>query len=173
MRPLTPFFSFSASSPLAYTYDAANPSAAWAYGYLYSYGGLTGPYPPYRLGDQSANDEILVGYDPVDPTDQTITNTLTDVWGRSCIQIQFAGVNVSTENQYLLLFALRGLSGSPTAQFFVNGTLVDTEALAGDEHVAVLLDCPGPNIYTTVYVRLASASYWARMGFKGMDCYLL
>lgn len=35
------------------------------------------------------------------------------------------------------------------------------------------LDCPGPGSHVNVYVRVASPIYWAAMGFKGVDCYLL
>ena len=169
---LEPFFSLTPNTPNGNTYDPANPSAPYATGILNCYGVVIG-WGTWSLASQSANNEALLGYSATGLTDQTISNTVNDLYGRSSLRIWFTGQNVSTENQYLLLFALRGVQGSPTAQFFVNGALVDTEELSGNEQVAVLLDCPGSGVRTTVHVRLASASYWAIMGFKGVDCYLL
>ena len=168
---LQPFFSLTPLSSYAHTYDAANPAAPYTLAYLNSFGGATGP--GWRdLAYQYNNDEIIVGYDPVDLTDQTIGIVVNDVYRRCSILIRFVGNNVSTENQYLLLFALHGLEAS-AAQFFVGADWVRTEPLSRDEQVAILLDCPGSGVYTHVCVRLASAYHYAAMGFKGMDCYLL
>ena len=115
-----------------------------------------------------------MAYNPVDPTDQTITNLVSDIYGRCCVNISIKGTNVSTENQYLLLFGLRGIFGEPTAQFFVGTDLVNTEVLSSrDEQVAILLDCPGSNVDVQVYVRLASAQWYGTIGIKGVDCFLL
>jgi hypothetical protein len=170
---LAPFFSLTPLNPQDYTYDAAQPNAPYASAYMFSFGGMTKYYNPYRLADQHNNDEINLGYDPVDPTDQTISNIVNDVYRRSALQISFYGYNVSTENQYLLLFSLRSMYGTPSAQFFVGTELVRIEELSGEEQVAILLDVPGNAVYTTVYVRLASTAFTASMGLKGMDCYLL
>lgn len=174
---LQPFFSLTASSPFTSTYDPATPSAAYATGYLYSYGGHTRAFSPYRLGDQSTNDEIILGFSPVDPTDQNIESMIDDIYRRCTIRASFAGYNVTTANQYLLLFALRRLSlfASVSAQFFVGANLVHMEEFTGvgDQQVAILFDTPGSGIYTDIYVRLASLDFDANMGFQGMDCYLL
>lgn len=170
---LEPLFSLRPLNPRVYTYDPAQPDAPYATAYMFSFGGLTKYYVPYRLADQYSNDEITLGYDPADPTDQTISNIINDVYRRSTLQISFRGYNVSTENQYLLLFSLRSIYGTPSAQFFVGTELVRVEELGGEEQVAILLDVPGNAIFTNVYVRLASTAFTASIGFKGMDCYLL
>jgi len=169
---LNPFFSLTPNNPYANTYDAANPNAPYAYGILHAWGGNSSPHSPYRLPDQLANDEIIVGYDPVAPGDGTINSAVDDLYRRCTIYAYFYGNNVATDNQYLLLAQLNGLSAA-TAQFFVGTELVREEAISGEEQVAVLIDVPGSGVGVSFFIRLASATYYARMGFKGLDCYLL
>ena len=169
---LNPFFSLTPNNPYVHTYDAANPNVPYASGYLYSYGGHSARFSPYRLPDQSTNDEIIVGTDPVAPGDQTINSVSDDFYRRCTIYAFFYGNNVATDNQYLLLAQLNGLSAA-TAQFFVGTELVREEAISGEEQVAVLMDVPGNGVAVYFYIRLASTYHYARMGFKGLDCYLL
>lgn len=170
---LQPFASLTPLNPYTYTYDASQPNAPYVSALLDSYGGMSSHYAPYRLTDQHSSDELLLGYDPVDPADQTIGNFFTDFYRRNTIRIYFRGYNVSTENQYLLLFSLRSLYGTPIAQFFIGTELIRSEELSGDEQVAILMDVPGDGVATSVYVRLASSAMNSIFGFKGMDCYLL
>jgi hypothetical protein len=67
--------------------------------------------------------------------------------------------------QYLVLFHLtcHGKIG-----IYLNGNLVREEDCNGSETIAVTFDCPGPNIYDTMYVVPASYAY-----IKGVDCYVL
>ena len=103
-----------------------------------------------------------------------VTITTPDDWrSHSYIRVKFYGYNVSTENQYLLLYSLRRVTQAITAQFFVGNNLVDTREIVGDEQVAILLDCPGEGSQADLIVRLASDTTWAAMGFKGVDCFLL
>ena len=106
---LQPFFSLSPLDPYAYTYDAANPNAPYAHALQYSFGGMTLYTYPHRLDDQYNNEELILGYDPVDPAEQTIGDLVADVYRRSALRIYFTGNNVSTENQYLLLFSIRSI----------------------------------------------------------------
>ena len=170
---LESFFSLTPLQPYVSTYDAANPNAPHAAAYLTTYGGFTYGYGPYSIRNQSRQDEIILGFDPVALTDQTIGNLADDVYRRCVIRVYFNVSNVSTKNQLMLLLALRGNGGNPSAQFFVGADLMRTEELAGEEQVAILMDCSGSNFSSTVYVRLASPIYWARMGFQGVECYLL
>jgi hypothetical protein len=170
---LQPFFSLTPLNPYDYTYNAAQPNAPYASAHLSSYGGVSFHYAPYRLPDQHSSDEILLGYDPVDLTDQTISNFVTDGYRRNTLRFYLYGYNVSTENQYLLLFSLRYRGGTPSVQFFVGTELVRIEELDGEEQVAILMDVPGNGVGTAVFVRLASSDYYSMFGFKGMDCYLL
>ena len=172
---LNPLFSLTPNNPAANTYDAANPNAPWGRGVLRTYGGFSygGAGSRYPLQNQSANDEIIVGFDPVAPGDGTINSSVDDLYRRCTIYAYFAGINVATDNQYLLLAQLNGITQA-TAQFFVGTELVKEEAISGEEQVAVLIDVPGSDQSVYFYIRLASATTpYARMGFKGLDCYLL
>jgi hypothetical protein len=172
---LQPFFSLTPLNPRIYTYSAAQPDAPYASAYLVSYGGVSCYYSPCRLTDQYSNDELVLGFDPVDPADQTIVNFYTAFYSRNAIRFYFRGTNVSTENQYLLLFSLRGLYRTPIVQFFVGTTLVRSEELklSGYEQVAILMDVPGNDVAAHVNLRLASSEEYSMFAFKGMDCYLL
>lgn len=173
MSVLQPFFSLTPLDPYHHTYGMGDPQAPYAQASLYSYGGYTSASHSYWLSDQHSSDEIILSDDPVELADQAIGSVPDDLYRRCTIRLCFTGWNVSTKNQYLLLLALRGIRQSPTAQFFVGTDFVRAEELSGDETVAILLDCPGPNRTTEIYVRLASPVQWATMGFKGVDCYLL
>ena len=174
---LNPFFSLSPLSPYVYNYDAANPNATYAAAYLYTYGGHTSYGQAWNLTGQHSNDQILLGRNPVSDADQTIANTADDIFRRSAAWINFRGVHVSTTNQYLLLFRLARVFGSPIAQFFVGTQFVRGEALtqAPYDDIAILLDTPGDGAWVYISVRLAASgtSTSHAFFFKGVDCYLL
>jgi len=170
---LEPFFSLSPLHPKVYTYNASKPNEPYTSAYLNSYGSIMFTNPPYRLTDQHSNDELILGCDPVDPADQTFADLVTSFYRRNAIRFVFYGYNVSTENQYLLLFSLRKITGTPIVQFFAGTTLVRSEELSGEEQVAILMDVPGNNLWVSVVLRLAAPDYYSMFGFKGMDCYLL
>lgn len=172
---LQPLFSLTPLNPRVYTYDPAHPDAPYALARLTSFGGITSSFNPYRLENQFSNNALILGGDPVDPAEQTISDLSADFYRRCTLRFYFYARNVTTENQYLLLFSLRSYlsPGTPGAQFFVGTDLVRSEEVSGQEQVAILLDVPGDGIPVYVYVRLASASPSALLGFQGMDCYLL
>lgn len=173
---LDPFFSLSPLSPYAYTYDAANPNAPYTYAHIHTYGGHTGAWSPERLADQYNSDQILLGYNSVPETDQTVADLGNDVYRRSAARIAFKGFNVKTVNQYLLVFRLARRAGSPIAQFFIGTQFVRAEALtvAPYDDIAILLDTPGET-FVSLIVRLAAADalVFHSFFFKGVDCYLL
>ena len=170
---IQPLISVAPQKPSDNSYDPANPSAPYGVGYLYSWGGHSSYADPWRIGDQFNNNEIIVGEDAVPLDNQDLYAGGDHPWRRCTIRFVFSGFNVTTENQYLLLFDMRGIWGDPTAQFFVGTDLVSKELLTGNEQHAILLDCPGAATYVYVHVRLASPNSWAAMGFKGVDCHLL
>lgn len=173
---LQTFFSLTPLSPWVYTYDAANPDAPYSTAYLYTGGGVTYPQGyglDLRFVDQYNNDEIIVGWDAVPLDNQELYAGGDSPYHHSMIRLTFTGRNVSTQNQYLLIFGFRGIANNPSAQFFIGADLVDTVELTGNEQHAILLDCLGNGSTVDIYVRLASPSIWALMGFKGVDCYLL
>jgi hypothetical protein len=167
MTVLQPFFSLTPLDRYVMTYDAGAPTAPWVAASLTSYGGYTGS--GHSLQSQYDRNEIILRSDPV-PLDDV---TFGEMSRRCSVWINIQPRRVSVENQCLLLIALRGISGSPSAQIFVGSDLVRTEALSGDETVAILVDCPEAGGNIDVYVRLASSYDYAVMGFKGIDCYLL
>jgi len=174
---LEPFFSLSPLSPRAYTYDASNSAAPYASASLYSYGGVVRPFPGQSLEDQYNNNQILLGFDPAPDTEQTITSYTNDLYRRSAISLLFYGKNVSTVNQYLLVFRLAHKWGSPIAQFFLGTSLVRDEALTQSPYddIAILLDTPGDGVSLWIHVRLAASDSSYVHGFycNGVDCYLL
>ncbi len=172
---LNSFFSLSAVNPFVYTYNPANPNDPYVHAYLYSYGGHTRSYFPYRLPNQVNDDQIIVGYDAVDLADENdITNYADEIRKRCVIQTFFRGRNVTTAQQYLLVFKFHKLVDNTAVQFFIGTDWVRTEPLNNtDDQVALLIDVPGNNMWVYVYARLA-ADYPARsMGFKGVECYLI
>ena len=174
---LDPFFSLSPNSPRMETYDGANPNAPYAYAKVDTTGGRSFPWSGQSLVDQHSSDKILLGYDPVSSSDQTITNVIDDLYRRCSVRVGFYGANVTTANQYLLVFRLERSFGSPIAQFFVGADFVQAEDinLSPYDDVAMLLDTPGDRTWTYVNVRLAAlnATYYTSFFFKGVDCYLL
>lgn len=169
---LQPFFSLSPLKPYQTTFNPAQPNAPRASARFLSSGGVSKNSFPYSLEDQHNNNELILGYSPVDPANQAI-NDIKDVYGYSSLNLIFYGINVRTDNQYLLLFSLRNLSGSPQVQFFVGTKLVRIEKVDGEEQIAIVLDVPGDSIPSYVIVRVASILNHATIGFKGVDCYLL
>ncbi len=174
---LDPFFSLSPNSPYMNTYDGATPNAPNAYAYVQTFGGWSYPWSGRSLVDQHSSDKILLSYDPVSSSDQTMTNVVNDLYRRCSVQVIFRGTNVSTTNQYLLVFRLERSFGSPIAQFFVGSDFVRAEdiSLSPYDDVAMLFDTPGDDVWTFVNVRLAAPgiSYYAGFFFHGIDCYLL
>ena len=70
-----------------------------------------------------------------------------------------------TDKQYFILFHV---NSTDKIGIYLNGNLVREEDCDGDETIAVLVDCPGPQIYDTMYV-VPAYSAW----IKGVDCYVL
>jgi hypothetical protein len=176
-RSLEPFFSLSPLSPFVDTYDPANRSARSVSASISTYGGATKPYARERLEDLYANDQILLWGDPVDPeTEQTITGT-PDIYQHCAVNLNFSCTNVTTANQYLLVFRLKSMTGTPVAQFFVGTSMVHAETLTDSPYddIAILADAPGGGWAINIYVRLAAPSPFSHWGFyfKGVDCYLL
>ena len=172
---LDPFFSLSPLSPRAYTYDAANPSGPYANAYTRTFGGYTDYSSPYSLEAQHTSDELFLYSDPVLSTDQTIASLADDLYRRCALRFQFIGTNVSTSNQYLLVFRLKGYS-SGIAQFFIGSDFLKAQTLTGSyDDIAILLDVPGDNTWVYVNVRLAGVGtpYYRGLFYKGVDCYLL
>lgn len=175
---LQTLFSATPLSPWFNTYDPAKPGDLYVWGYIHTYGGLTGPEECSLIffDEQYNNDEIIVGNHAVKLTNQDLWAEGVHPMHQSSIALLFSGHNVSTDNQYLLVFKLRGVLEAPTAQFFAGTDLVDTVELGEEIHQhAILLDCPGSGRWVSVFVRAAAEDEDrdAAMAFRGVDCYLL
>jgi len=175
--PLDPFFSLSPLNPHAHTYDAVTPGNPWTNAYFISFGGHTGYHAPLRLADQYDNDEIVLAEDAVFSINQSIDNFQDDLWRRCIARINFNSTNVSTDNQYLMVFRLAHAFGSPIAQFFVGTQFVRAEVLTGSPYddIAILVDTPGDGVWVYITVRLAAdaGTLYHGFTFMGVDCYLL
>jgi hypothetical protein len=169
---IEPLFSLTPLSPTVTTYDPANPTAPYGEAYFSTYGGYTDALPGRQLRDQYNNDEVILGFDAV-PQSQPVFSGDDSPHRHCSLELYFRGVNVSTENQYLLLFSLRNIAGEPQAEFILGSEIVDTETITGSEQHALMFDCPGDDTWSRVIVRLASPYYASRLGFKGLDCVLL
>jgi hypothetical protein len=77
--------------------------------------------------------------------------------------------NANTENQYLLIFHVKG-DGPIKAAFYLNGNFLRSEKVVGDETIAILVDCPEPNTWWWVYMFHEGYGY---LEFKGIECYIL
>ena len=168
---LPTFFSLSPLNPYVHSYDPANPNAPWAFAVCQNFGAVVLQRGHWTLANQHLNDRVIMGYNAVPLENQ---NLWTPHPYQVCTSmVYFRGYNVSTENQYLLIFELLQIQSETHAQFFVNNDLVDTVQVTGIETHAILLDCPGHGINVQVWVRLASPVWTAAMAFRGVDCYLL
>ena len=170
---LATFFSLSPLEPYFNSYDSANPNAPYTTALCQSFGATVLQSGLWTLTSQHLSDRVITGYNAEPLTNQ-------DLWSphpfKTCMsRTYFWGYNVSTENQYLLIFELEQihLHIETHAQIFVNNDLVDTVQVSGIEQHAILLNCPGHGILTQVWVRLASPAWTAAMAFRGVDCHLL
>ena len=88
----------------------------------------------------------------------------SNYYERAVASVRFK-TNSPTDSQYLAVFDLTcyGKIG-----IYLNGNLVREEDCNGYETIIVTVDCPGPNIWDTLYVVPAYSAY-----IKGVDCYVI
>lgn len=172
--PLQTFFSVTPVKPYFYNMYDVEEGAPHANAYFYTYGGKTGPSRPWRLIDQAKNDEIIIGFNAVPTNNQDIWAGVSP-YQANTIQFSFAGYNVSTENQYLLIFQFIGKALHASVQFFLSDVFLDMVEIEHGvvEQHAMLLDCPGHNEWVHMWIRLAAPTPWSEIGFHGVDCHLL
>jgi hypothetical protein len=169
---LSPFFSVTPNAPYAYTYDANQPQAAYAYAALLTFGGFTVHGAPHGLSEQFANNAIAVGYDAVLPADVVMTK-FDDISQRCGLWLNVIGYNVDATNQFLVVFRLKGLDQA-SAQFFIGYDYLESHPLTITEgRHAILIDCPGDGIAINLFVRLESPEAWHHMEILGVECCLV
>lgn len=169
MTALVPFCSVTPMRPSGSTYDAGSPSSPYGTAFLFTYGGYTYYYRDNSLPSQADRDELILKYAAA-PTSEVTVSGIGDLRRYSTAEVRFRGHNVTTAQQYLVLFSVAGVG---SVQIFLGYDLLQTEDLSGDDKIAILLDCPGDGVHVFLYLRLASDDPEAELRFRGMDCYLL
>lgn len=169
---LDTFLTMTPLTPYVHTYDATNPGAPYGVGWLSFFGTYIGYGGSNSLETLHEANEVLLGGNPVPLSNKAIVDVRADIFRRSAMQLTFRGINVSTNNQYLLIFHLKG-EVMPTAQFFVGTELAREEQIHLQQQVALLMDVPDDNIYVCIYIRIASNNPSEMMRFKGVDIFLL
>jgi len=153
-------FSLTPREPFKYLWDSANSSYEY-YAHLVHFGVYIGTHNLSLEGKYNANEVYLrcnpVGYPFPDPFP-------SDYYERAVARLSFY-TDAPTDNQYLILFHVNCLN---KIGIYLNGNLVREENCNGDETIAILVDCPGPNLWDTLYV-VPAYSAW----IKGVDCYVI
>lgn len=159
LTPLLPYWDQYESPLTAVTAD------------LDSYGQMTAY--SQNLGLQYLHDEICLGGDAVALTDQTI-GSYQDVAGRCTAVVSLMLEGTTADQQLFVVFGLRRISGAPTAQMFVEGTLEATKAISGTEAQGILIDCFDDVTEVELYVRLAASTpLGGTMALQYVQCYLV
>ena len=154
-------FSLTPRKPWKYLYDSTASQYEY-YAYLIHYGALVSYAGSYSLEACYNNDHVYLSCNNVgSPLPDPFPS---DYYERAIARLTFK-TDAPTDKQYLMLFHLTCYD---KVGIYLNGNLVREEDCNGLETIAVIFDCPGSNIYDTMYV--APASYAI---MKGVDCYVL
>lgn len=174
--PLQSAFTLSAVQPESDNYDPSAPDAPTVFAELRANGAANGPAPNWRMADQVANDEVIIGNSAADPSDQSdITNFWDQMYNHSSLTIRVFPYNLRDDHQLLLVFGFkrRDVPELSSVQFFVGAGWVATESIDDDfETIALLLDGP---FGSSVSVSARLASQWGRsgVGFRGLEGFII
>ena len=130
--------------PEATSYSPADPNAPYMTGVLNTWGGSTRHYPPARLGDQCAGNEVVFG-NTLAPLDDHTMDSPNELIRYSTAMVYMSVSNPSDDMQVLGIFRFRHIIYSSTQiQFFVGNqwvrdAVVDTPST---ETTALLVDVP-------------------------------
>lgn len=173
---LEPSITLTGKNPYVTSYSAAAPNAPYLSAYFFGYCGFIAGAAPFRLADQYVNDEVIVGGRAINlagPAPGGFTENY------SCIDVSVTGRNVTANNQYLLVFSLRGIWPNTHVKFYPGWFGVPplrTEPLpATPQNIALLVDCPGDgrNVWITAVLASPGGGVEGKMGFRGMSGYIL
>ncbi len=171
--PLQAAFALSATNPPSNGPNPGGPDAPHVDAYLSAYGIYAAEIGGHSLPDQVANDEIIIGFDPVDPADENDITHWSQMSQRNTIQCHIVGHNLHDDHQYLLICGFKKRIAPVIVQFFVGSEWVLSEPIDDDtETVALLLDAPVSS-WLFVKARLASQNPVARVGFTGIEGFIL
>lgn len=153
-------FSLTPREPRKYIVDSATSHVKY-YAYLVHYGVFIGQVDHSLVTHYNDNKVFLycnrVGYPFPDPFP-------ADHYNHAVARLYFY-TDEPMGKQYLLLFHVNSYG---KIGVYLNGNFVREEDCNGDETIAVLVDCPGPEIWDALYV---APSIWAWI--KGVDCYVI
>lgn len=159
--PLEAKFSLSPLEPFKHLWNSAQAQYEY-YAYLLHYGVYLSHSGIFSLAGCYNNDHVHLSCNSVgSPLPDPFP---TDYYERALARLRFK-TDAPDDKQYLVIFQLTcyGKIG-----IYLNGNLIREEDCDGFETIAVIFDCPGPNIYDTMYVVPANYAY-----IKGVDCYVL
>jgi hypothetical protein len=163
--PLTPKFTLTPLNPYSNSYDNVNEEYTH-YAYLKCFGAYVHFTLTKNLPAQYNENKIVLGCIPIDTP--ASTDFPYPYYKHSCAYISFK-TNATTEDQYLLVYTLKG-SGNARAAFFINGNLVRSEQIDGEENIAILVDCPESQTWWYSYIFLEGGGI---LEFKTLECYVL
>ncbi|MFC1486599.1 hypothetical protein ACFLRN_02765 [Thermoproteota archaeon] len=140
--PPTPTATLSPLNPFSSLYGHPNEHSIH-YMFLRCYGVWYDAWSERRLIDQSTQDKAVM-YSMAMPSPPP-TAIIPTSFKNSRINMGFS-TNATPENQYLLIYHLKGREGARAA-FYINGNLIRSEEIDGEEYVAILVDCPPPQTF--------------------------
>jgi hypothetical protein len=154
-------FSLTPLESSKYLWNSANSLYEY-YAYMIYYGAYIAHAGTLSLTGSYNNNHVYlacnnVGYPFPDPFPY-------DYYERAVARLRFQ-TDALVDEQYLMLFHLTCYN---KIGIYLNGNLIREEDCNGLETIAVTFDCPGPNIYDTLYVVPQYDVY-----IKGVDCYVL
>jgi hypothetical protein len=163
--PLTPTAEVTPKYPLDRSYNSA--ASMWNhYVYLRSFGAWHDVWFDRRLTDQCSQDKTVFYLDPiVSPA----PSSMPSPYYKYCVAHMGFLSNATEENQYLLIFHVVGHWGARAA-IYINGNLVRSEEVAGDEYIAILLDSPPSQTWWHAYMFLERTG---RLDLKGVQLFVL
>jgi hypothetical protein len=148
-----------------------------------TFGGCSNAARKNSLVEQYANNEIILEYDAVDPSDHGADfGTHLHLFGetrRCTMTLVWSVLNPDQNKQFVLYFSIRGVNGATTeAQYFLNQSYLLSKNITSDDMYVLPLKVPQPNVpmgtaaITVISVRLASTEPRTKMGFRGVECYV-
>ena len=166
--PLSPTFSLTPRNPSTASWNSEIGDYNH-YATLHCLGVFLGAYHNDNLNHQYDHDKArlkCIGINIPAPI------TMPDLFWKHSVALLGFKTKATTEDQYLLIFHVRGMYGARAA-FYINGNLVRSEEVDGDETIAILVDCPAPQTWWWVYMFCEGTEYIPALELKEIECHIL
>lgn len=152
--PFLPSFSVTPKEPFyAYQYDS--DIKKWSiYAELRCFGVLHGTYFPWRLIDQNIQDKSVLSHNPLL---EPLPPTLPEGWYRYSMAWLSFVTDATDTQQCHIKYDIASLGyPPPKVAIYINGELEPraTTEVHGIDKIGILFECPGPQIWTGVYMFL-------------------